>query len=47
MKRSIARMISLLARKSQCYIGSALSSYNLTAAEQPFFMALQHYEGMT
>lgn len=47
MDRSIARMITLLARKSQIYIGSALSKYNLTAAEQPFFMALQHHEGIT
>lgn len=47
MKKSIARMINLLARKSQSYIGNALCKYNLTAAEQPFFMALQHYEGIT
>lgn len=47
MDRSIARMITLLARKSQSHIGSALSKYNLTAAEQPFFMALQRYEGIT
>lgn len=40
-------MITLLARKSQNYIGNALNQYNLTAAEQPFFMALQHYEGLT
>lgn len=47
MNKSIARMINLLARKSQSYIGNALCKYNLTAAEQPFFMALQHYEGIT
>lgn len=47
MDRSIARMITLLARKSQSYLGFALSKYNLTAAEQPFFMALQKYEGVT
>lgn len=40
-------MITLLARKSQSYIGSALGKYNLSAAEQPFFMALQRYEGAT
>ena len=40
-------MITLLARKSQNYIGSALNKYNLSAAEQPFFMALQHHEGVT
>ena len=47
MERSIGRMITLLARKSQSYISYALSKYNLTAAEQPFFMALQQYEGIT
>ncbi|MGM9660896.1 MAG: MarR family winged helix-turn-helix transcriptional regulator [Faecousia sp.] len=47
MRYSIARMITFLARKSQGYIGSALSKYNLTAAEQPFFMALQHNAGIT
>lgn len=47
MEKSIARMITLLARKSQTYIGNSLNPYNLTAAEQPFFMALQHYEGLT
>ncbi|MDO5548149.1 MAG: MarR family transcriptional regulator [Eubacteriales bacterium] len=47
MDKSIARMITLLARKSQGYIGHALSKYNLSSAEQPFFMALQHYEGVT
>ena len=47
MDKSIVRMITLLARKSQSYIGSALSKYNLSAAEQPFFMALQHHEGVT
>lgn len=47
MDRSITRMIRLLARKSQSYIGCALSKYNLTAAEQPFFMTLQHHEGIT
>lgn len=47
MDNSIARMITLLARKSQSYIGSALSKYNITAAEQPFFMAIQHHKGIT
>lgn len=47
MENSIARMITLLARKSQSYIGSALSKYNITAAEQPFFMAIQHHKGIT
>ena len=47
MDKSITRMITLLARKSQSYIGCALSKYNLSAAEQPFFMALGHHEGIT
>lgn len=47
MNQSIARIITLMARKSQTYIGNALQQYKLTAAEQPFFMALQHYEGIT
>lgn len=47
MDKTIGRRITLLGRKSQRYIGSALSKYNLTAAEQPFFMALQLHEGAT
>lgn len=47
MDKSITRMITLLARKSQGYIGCVLTKYNLTAAEQPFFMTLQHHEGIT
>lgn len=47
MERHVARMITLLARKSQSYIGNTLSQYNLSAAEQPFFMALQFQQGQT
>lgn len=47
MERHVARMITLLARKSQSYIGNTLSKYNLSAAEQPFFMALQFKQGQT
>lgn len=47
MDYSIGRVMTRLARKSRIYIGSALDKYDLTAAEQPFFMALQHYEGIT
>lgn len=47
MNRTIARMITLLARKSQGYIGWALGKYQITAAEQPFFMAVQDRAGMT
>lgn len=47
MEFSITRMITRLARKSQGRIGEILVKYNLTAAEQPFFMALQKNEGIT
>lgn len=47
MNKSIGRLINLLARKSQMYLGRVLSQYNLTVAEQPFFMALQNHEGIT
>lgn len=47
MDKTIGRMITLLGRKSQRYIGNALSKYNLTAAEQPFFMAMHLHEGVT
>lgn len=47
MERSIGRMITLLARKSQSYFSVALDKYNLTAAEQPFFMTLRRQEGLT
>lgn len=47
MNHSITRMITLLARKCQCCIGEIIAPYNLTVAEQPFFMALQHNEGIT
>lgn len=48
MNRSTLRMITLLARKSQMYMGVTLKNkYNITAAEQPFFMALQRCERVT
>jgi len=47
LNKSIGRLINLLARKSQMYLGKVLSQYNLTAAEEPFFMALQNREGIT
>lgn len=48
MDRSTLRMITLLARKSQMYIGAAFKhKYNISVAEQPFFMALQKCEGAT
>lgn len=47
MKRPMGRMITLLGRKSQRCIGEALRKHGLTAAEEPFFMSLQHHDGAT
>jgi len=47
MKKSLTRIVTLLARKSQMCIGNVLSKYDLTAAEQPFFMTLRRKEGVT
>lgn len=47
MDKSIGRMITLLSRKCQSYLSRELNKYNLTSAEQPFFMVLQRCEGIT
>lgn len=47
MERSIARLITFLARKSQICLIEELEQFNLTVAEQPFFMALYHWEGVS
>lgn len=47
MDKSIGRMITLLARRSQFHVGSILKKYDLSVAEQPFFMTLQYCEGVT
>lgn len=47
MEYNITRMIMLLSRKCQICIGSVVDKYNLTAAEEPFFMALYKHEGIT
>lgn len=44
---TITRLITLLARKSQGCITELLKDYGITAAEQPFFMAVEHSDGMT
>lgn len=44
---SAGRLINLLARKGQGYITDLMRPFGLTAAEQPFFMALLHNEGVT
>lgn len=47
MKNSITKRVIYVARKSQLCIGSRLEKYGITAAEEPFFMAIQYYEGAT
>jgi hypothetical protein len=47
MNKNLTRMITLLARKTRMCIEHTLKKYNLSAAEQPFFMALMDNEGIT
>lgn len=47
MPRSIAHLILSTARKSQMVMAGLVQPYGLTVAEQPFFMALLHCEGLT
>ena len=47
VEKKLGRIITLLGRKSQLYIGAALKKYNITAAEQPFFTAMQFHKGCT
>lgn len=47
MNRSTLRMITLLARKSQMYMGVTLKNkYNITAAEQPFLWRCNDVKGL-
>lgn len=47
MEKSIIRTITVLFRKSQTYQSNLLDKYNLTAAEHPFFVAMQENDGIT
>lgn len=47
MNENIARTITRLSRKCQVCVGNVMSPYHLTAAELPFFMTIQHMEGLT
>ena len=47
MSRSIAHLILSTARKSQMVLAGLVQPFGLTAAEQPFFMALLHCQGLT
>lgn len=43
----VGRVLTRLARKTQMAAGHALQKYNLTAAEEPFFMAVITHPGFT
>lgn len=47
MKGSITKRIIFMARRMQLCIGERLSKFEITAAEEPFFMAIQRNEGAT
>lgn len=47
MDVNLTKMITILSRKNLAYIGHALESFGLTAAEQPFFMGINRNPGMT
>ena len=45
--QSYGRLISILYRKAQVYLDSALRPYGLTASEQPFLTTLYQHDGMS
>lgn len=45
MSDSITKQLIFTARQSQLCIGSRMGKYGITAAEEPFFMAIQRHEG--
>lgn len=47
MDKSITRQVIYTARQGQICIGSRMEKYEITAAEEPFFMAIQHHRGAT
>lgn len=47
MEGSITKRIFFMARRMQLCIGERLSKFQITAAEEPFFMAIQHNAGAT
>ena len=47
MEGSITKQIIFIARRIQLCIGERLSKFQITAAEEPFFMAIQHNKGAT
>lgn len=47
MDKSITKQVIYTARQGQICIGSRMGKYGITAAEEPFFMAIQKHEGAT
>lgn len=47
MDKSITKQLIYTARIAQLCIGSRMAKYGITAAEEPFFMAIQKHEGAT
>lgn len=47
MDKSITKQMIYTARLGQFSIGSRMRKYGITAAEEPFFMAIQKHEGAT
>lgn len=47
MNNSITKQVIYTARKCQLCIGSRMEKYGITAAEEPFFMAIQKHKGAT
>ena len=47
MANCVGRVLTRLARKCQIAVGNALQQYNLTAAEEPFLMAVLNNGGLT
>lgn len=47
MGKSITKHLIYAARQGQLCIGSRLEKYGITAAEEPFFMAIQKHDGAT
>lgn len=45
MGESITKHVIFTARQSQLCVGNRLEKYGITAAEEPFFMAIQNHSG--
>ncbi len=47
MEKRLGRLISMLYRKSQIYLGQELKNYDVTSAEYPILIALNQNNGIT